>query len=499
MKEKVLGESYNEIVKATGVFGFVQVIKMVIGVIGAKFIAVFLGPVGIGIFGLFNNTIGIISSLTNFGINITSIREMSLAHAEKDLEKFSKRFIVLERWAIVIGIFGGIITFISAPFLSRLTFGSNKYEYWFMLLSFNFILTSFSSSRIALLQGMRMIKSIALSNLIISFLITTVSIPIYYFFRMDGIIPVILLSSGIVFLVNIFFTRNVEILKLKISLAETVQSGKPLLKLGFLLSINVIFGQICTYIIKLYLNSKGTTTEILGFYEVSSVILLSYVGMVFSAMSTDFYPRLTAISNDNEKVKSLVNNQIEIALLLLTPGITALYFVSPLLIEILYTKSFLGVLLIFKAGLFAIIIKAIIWPLAFVILAKGENRLYFKQELLGDALNIVFTIAFYRYLGLVGIGIASLINFIIYGIYVHYIIKQKFEFGLRKDTSKIIIVSCIVGLLDCLILFFVDYPNAYFLIGILLIFSSIYSYKELDKRIDIKLYLIRMKEKFTKK
>lgn len=491
--------SHKTIVKATGVFGFVQVIKMLVSVVGAKFIAVFLGPVGIGIFGLLNNTIGIISSLTSFGINLSSVREMSLAHAEKDIEKFSRRFIVLERWSIVIGVFGGLITFFLSSFLSQITFGSDKYQLWFVFLSINFILTGLSSSRIALLQGMRMIKSIALSNLIISFCITAISIPIYYYFRLDGMIPVILLSSLIVFVVNFYFTRNVAVLKLSISIRETIELGKPLLKLGFFLSINVIFGQICTYIIRLYLNYNGSTAAVLGFYEVSSVILLSYVGMVFTAMSTDFYPRLTAISSDNNKVKSLVNDQIEIALLIITPIITALYFVAPLFIEMLYSKSFFGVLLIFKAALFAIIIKAIIWPLAFIILAKGENKLYFKQELLGDALNISTTIVLYHFFDLVGIGLASLLNFIVYGFYVHYIIKKKFEFGFRPDTFKIISVSCVIGLVNCLILFFLDYPNAYFLIGIVLVFSCIYSYKELDKRIDIKRYLKRIKDKFNTK
>ncbi|MDO6736393.1 oligosaccharide flippase family protein [Wenyingzhuangia sp. 2_MG-2023] len=491
--------SHKTILKTTGVFGFTQILKMSISVIGAKFIAIFLGPVGIGIAGLLNNTISIVSSLTSFGIQVVSVREMSLAHAENDLGKFSKRFIVLERWSIAIGLFGGILTLCLSSVLSKLTFGSNEYQLWFVFLSINFILSSLTASRVAILQGMRMIRSIAVSNLVISILITIVTIPIYYFFRLKGIVSVILLSSAIALAVNLYFTRNVKILKLKITLQETIRCGKPLIKLGFLLSINVLFGQICTYIIKLYLNNSGTTAEILGFYEVSTIILLSYVGMIFNAMNTDYYPRLTAVSNDNVKIKALVNDQIEIALLIITPAITFLYLTAPILIRTLYSKDFLEVVLILKAALFAVIIRAIIWPLAYVILAKGENRLYFKQELLGDALNILLTIALYHFLGLIGIGLANLINFSIYGFYVYFILKNKFEFDFRKDTLRIMVVSCLIGLLNCLILFFVKDPNTYFLIGILLVLSCIYSYKELDKRVDIMAYLVKMKHKIKSK
>jgi O-antigen/teichoic acid export membrane protein len=496
MEIKDKENSHKTIIKATGIFGFAQAMKMIIGVIGSKCVAIFLGPIGIGTVGLLNNTIAIISSLTSFGLTITSVREVSLANAENDEIKFSERFIVLQRWSFLIGLFGAIVTIVFSKLLSKWTFGTSDYYFWFVILSVNFVFSSLTTSRIALLQGLRMIKPIAISNVLTSILITIVTVPVYYFFKFDGIVAVILLSSVLSFLINYYFTRNIKINNIKISISETFQRGIPLLKMGFLLSINVIFGQICNYFIKLYLNGNGTTAEILGLFEVSSVLLISYVGMIFNAMGTDFYPRITAVQSDNSKIKELVNDQIEIGLLLVTPAITFLYFCAPLLIQTLYTKEFLGVLLILKAALFAVIIKAIIWPLGFIILAKGENKLYFKQELIGDFLNITLTIILYHFLGLIGIGIATLINYTFYGFYVFRIVNKKFDFKLRNDAFKIILVCFIIGLLSCSITFLIDYPIAYYPLGIIFIFSIIYSYKELDKRINLFSYYLKIKNKF---
>ena len=104
--------SHKTILNATGIFGFAQAMKMLVSIVGSKFVAIFLGPFGIGIVGLLNNTIAIISSLTSFGINITGVREVSLANAENDKIKFSYRFIVLQRWSFLIGLFGAIVTII---------------------------------------------------------------------------------------------------------------------------------------------------------------------------------------------------------------------------------------------------------------------------------------------------------------------------------------------------------------------------------------------------
>lgn len=485
--------SYKTILKTTGVFGFSQALKMLIGIVGVKFAAIFLGPAGIGIVGLLRNTIGIIASLTSFGLPVVSVREVSLVNAENNPEKFSKRYISLERYAIVVGVFGALLTFFSSSYLSRFTFGNNEYQLWFQLLSINFILSSLTTTRSAILQAKRMVKSIAISSLVSSILITIITVPIYYFFKLKGIVPVILLSSVIGLIINLYFTRNVKILKIKVPIKETIQSSSSLIKLGFLLSINVLFGQLCTYVIKLYLNNSGTTAEIVGFYEISTVILISYVGMIFSAMSTDFYPRLTSICHDKTKTNALVNDQIEIALLIITPAITFLYLSSPIIINILYSKDFLSVIYIFKAALFSVIIKAIVWPLAYIILAKGEKKLYFKQELLGDALNISLTIVFYHFWGLIGIGLASLLNFSIYGIYVYFVLKNKFGFEFRKNTLKIIVFSFLTGLFNCLTLFFIDAVLGNFIIGSLLILSCVFSYRELDKRIDIQSIFLKLK------
>jgi O-antigen/teichoic acid export membrane protein len=215
-------------------------------------------------------------------------------------------------------------------------------------------------------------------------------------------------------------------------------------------------------------------------------------------MGTDFYPRITEVKNNNAKIRELVNDQIEMGLLLITPAIIFLYFGGPIIIKILYSNNFLKVLLIFKAALFAVIIKAVIWPLAYVILAKGDNKLYFKQEIISDLFLLVSTVVFYHYLGLMGIGIASMIQFLLYAFYIIPILKNKYDFSIRKDTFQIIIFCFLIGISASAVSFFIDYPDAYFPLGFILVFSIFYSYKELNKRVAIYSYFIKIKNKFKR-
>ncbi len=465
---------------------------------GSKFVALFLGTAGIGTVGLLQNTLAIISSITGFGINISGVRMVALADAEQDRALFSKTVVVLKRWSIATGLLGVLVTFILAKPLSIWTFGSTEYVNWFLVLSINFIFSGLAVNKMVLLQGTRSMKAIAVSTVVYAVLVTLTTIPIYYFFRMDGIIPVLVITSVLNYVVNWFFARKIEILPVQVSIKETFSRGKEMIQLGFLLSINVIFGHIMSYLLKLYFNFQTESTSVLGLYVVASTLLITYVGMIFNAMSTDFYPRLTAVQKDNSQVKEMVNDQIEIGLLLITPLILGFYFLAPIVIRVLYSKDFIDVVLILKFALLAIIIKAIIWPLSFIILAKGEKKLYFKQEIFSDAMNIGFTILLYQYVGLIGIGIAMLLNYAVYGVYVFNVVKNNFQFNFRENTIAIIIKSLILGSLAALTVAVIDYPNGYWILAILLLLSVYFSYVELNKRVDLAGFLMKIKNKFSR-
>ena len=437
MKEVQTDNSHKTILKATSIFGIMQVVKMIISIIGNKFVAIFLGPIGIGTVGLLSNVLNIIASISSFGIATVSVREIAIANADENPNKISEMISLLQKMALCIGLFGAIITLIFSKLLSQLTFGNTNYSYWFVILSINFIITSYATIQASILQGKNKLKAIAISNVVSGMLITFCTIIIYFFLKFDGVIWVILSSSIITLLINLYFTRNFKV-KFQLDFNEFVGKSKPIFQLGFLLSMNVIFGQICAYLIKIYLNASGSSTHVLGFYEVSTVILISYVGLIFNSMSIDFYPRLTSINQDKTKVNQLVNSQLEIALLLITPAIIFLYLTAPFVINLLYTKEFLPTYLILKAALFAMIIKAIIWPLSYIILAKGNKKQYFKQELVSDFLNVSLTVSFYHFFGLIGIGIAMVFNYVLYGFYVFYVVKRDYDFGFTNDCLRII-------------------------------------------------------------
>lgn len=484
-------KSYRSIVKATGVFGSMQVFRTLISVVSSKFVAVYLGPIGFGLLSLLNNAVNIIVAITNFEFLTVATREVALVSNSEDDTQLAKTIALLQRMAVVIGLFGAVFCLLFSKLLSTLTFGNPEKQHWFIILSFYLLITSFSNARMAVLQGVNNIRILAICNIVAAFITAIGTIILYYFLRIEGIIWVMLYSSIVLFFVTFYFTRQYKFSINSHGFKEFYHNSSPIFKFGFFMSVNLILGQICNFVIKLYLNDSGASSQVLGYYEVSTVILINYLGLIFNAMSYDFYPKLTSVSSDNEKVKQLVNNQIEIALILVTPAIVFLYLSAPFLIELLYTKQFLSTFLILKVALFSIILKAIIFPLGYIVLVKGDKKLFFKQALFSDLLNLVFSIVLYKYYSLLGLGIAYFLNYSIYAIYVCRMVKKYYDFSFVQSCRKLIGVSLLIGVSAIVIIFSFEQLYTYILISILLLISIVYSYTELNQRIGVKDYIIK--------
>lgn len=472
--------SHQSILKATGIFGFVQLLKMVVFAVSSKLIALFLGPVGVGLVALLQNVLQIILALTGFEFLKTATREIAITKETT----FATTVNLLFQVAIGIGCLGALVSVLFGLFFNQLIFTTSLPFSWYWLLAFYFIFTSISNVYVAILQGVNQIKTLALFNVVVSFFTAIGSVLFYYYWGTNGIIWAVVYGALVQLVVAFLFTQKFKWQFSFLALKDLRTNASPMLQLGFFMSMNLIFGQICFLLIKLFLTQSTKSTAIIGIYEVGNVILVNYLGLVFQAMSYDFYPKLAAMHTDNTGIKKLVNKQMEVALILITPAVLFLYLVGPYVLELFYSNSFLPAFSILKWALVSVILKAVTMPLGYIILAKGNKKQFFKQELLGDFLNVTFSIVFYYYFGLEGLGLAYVLHYAIYALYVYVVVNKAYEFEFENELKKLIFVNLNLGIGAVLAVFFL--PQYQFFVCVLVVFSIVYSFRELQKRVDLK-------------
>ena len=284
----------STVLKALGVFGGVQGLNILAGVVRTKCAALWIGPEGVGLMSLFVPNIMTVSYLTQLSLRQSAVRDISLVAA--DPRSPSARLLALSarRLGLVLGLFGMFLTIALAPELSRWTFGSEDYANGFRILSLILLLTSFTAADNAILQSFNRLKALASANMWGSMLGTAVIVASLFFFRIDGIIPALIAIPFGAWLFSRLASRNVPGPPVTApSFAQSLRAGKTMVVLGLYLTVSDVVTQLASYLFSIFLNREASTADV-GIYQSGYTMVNYYVGMIFTAISMEYYPRLTA-------------------------------------------------------------------------------------------------------------------------------------------------------------------------------------------------------------
>ena len=163
-------------------------------------------------------------------------------------------------------------------------------------------------------------------------------------------------------------------------LRETYRSGLGMAKLGIYMTIAGFVASFSAYVLNSFISNKGGIEQV-GLYNAGWGVVGQYTGLIFTAMATDYSPRLSAIHSDNAKIKELVRQQSETALLIITPLLALLIVAMPLVIRILYSPSFLPVVMFASLTILGMQFKVVSWAMGYVYLAKGDGQPFMIIEI----------------------------------------------------------------------------------------------------------------------
>ena len=392
--------------KAMGIFGGVQVMGIICSIIRTKLVAMWIGPVGTGLFALFNNALEMISTGTNLGIRSSSVRDISQAADERDTSLIARMVTVVRKWSLWLGLAGALLTLSLAPVLSQLTFGDTTHIWGFVALSVAVLLQALTNGEYAVLQGTAHLKRLASVTLWGTIVGLAVSVPLFYLLRERSIVPSII-AYAVALAAFAWVFRNREYPAAQVSRRETFDMGK-----GF-----VRPAQLATYAFTAWLNVKAGTAEV-GFYQAGYTLINKYTGLILTALGMEYYPRLAKVVHSRLRLRAFISQEINVAITVMAPIVAAFILLRELAVWILYTPEYNVILTFVSWGMVGTVLRTLSWCLAFTILAKGDGKTYLWTEVASAVINLVLNILFYQWWGLTGLGIAFLVSYLLYTLIV---------------------------------------------------------------------------------
>lgn len=480
MEDKRQNNAYTHILKYTGLFGGVQALSILVALVRNKLVAILLGPMGMGLMSLFNTTIRFISDSTNLGVGVSAVKHLSEAYEQNDKQKLQQSVQTIRAWATVTALGGMLVCALLSPLLSRYTFGWGKHTLHFLLLSPAVAMTTLTLGETAILKGVRKLGALAHISLINIVLALILTVPLFFFLGISAIVPSINLVALTQLAVTLTFSLHCCPMQFRLDKA-TLQRGVSMIKLGIAFLFAGIFGSGSDFLIRSFVNNAGSP-DTLGLFNAGYMITMTYGGMVFSAMETDYFPRLSAIEQTGATLNATVNKQIEVSLLIISPMLVALIIGLPLILPLLYSRTFSPATAMAQIMALALYLRAVKLPIAYLPLARGDSRSYLLMEGIYAAVYILISIGCFHAFGLFGLGAAvvsvACFDFIMLNVYMRF----RYGYMLSRSAVKLMLQQLPIGLV-AYVLTKTGESWTYWLAGTGLFCLSLYlSLKELHKR-----------------
>lgn len=393
----------SRVVKAISMLGSTQMVNMLCSVVRNKALAVWVGPIGVAVMGVLMQTLEFMGALTQLEIRTTAVRDV----ASRPPAQRGEIIGIVRRVGRALGLLGLLLLLLFAPIFSQLMFGSGEYSWAFRILSLALFIQALQGSEIVVLQAEGNFRAIASSSLMGGLLSLGIALILFKTLGINSLAPVLVTYSLMTWLFTARHTRSFRSAAANLSLRQCFSRSRHYISMGFYLVIT----SLVTYGINLSFmaiieRTVGSTD--LGFYQAGNTMLIRYVGVFFTAITYEFYPRLSAASPRHGHAALIMTHQARTCLLLFFPCAVAAILLAPLLIRLLYSAEYLPMLPYFTLGMVGMMLRPASMILSYSFIAFNKVRPFLFTEIISALAGFALNIAGFLLAGFPGLGLATI-------------------------------------------------------------------------------------------
>jgi len=421
MKERGLRFLKTDLFKTSFWNGIATVIKMAVGLVSNKIVAVYLGPSGIALIGQFGNFIGMASAIASMGVSGGITKYIAEYHNN---EAKRKQIISTGLKTIIFGtLITSIITFIGAKYFCQTILHSQEYVSIFYIFSVTLFLSTLNGFLMSILNGYKEFKKIIAVNVLSSFVGLAIAIVLVIRYGVYGALLGGLLSVTVIVTVTLLFVIKSPWFKINNFKAAFDFSAFRNLSKFTLMAFTSMFA--VTYIqllVRTYIINHLSIEEA-GYWQGVVKISDIYLSIITTTLGIYYLPRLSEIK-ENKELRREILKGYKFLLPLAIVSSLVIYLLRGFIIDVLFAPSFQPMKQLFLFQLLGNVFKIASWLLAFLMLAKAMTKTFIITEIVFGLAFYGLTVLFLDKYGTIGVTMAYCLNYFVYLIVMVFIFRK---------------------------------------------------------------------------
>jgi PST family polysaccharide transporter len=404
----------KELFKVTSLNSISVILKIAIGFVSAKVIAIFIGASGMALVGNLRNFVASVEGFATLGFTNGIVKYV--AEKEEDSQELKRYFSTIFFTLLFAISVCSLVLFIFAENWNLVVFGSN-FQYRLVIKAFALALPWYIGSLIiiAIINGFAAFKKVIIINIIGNILGLIITVGLIFKFQTFGALLAVVLSPAVLFFVTLFFIDKKWNLKTQISFkAFDISVLKSMSEYSIMALFSIVLGPIIYLSIRTFIiNSIGIDQA--GYWEAVTRISTYYLLFLSTILTVYYLPKLSK-SQSVIETKTIFRSYFTGIIPVFFVGLVLVYFLRFFIIRVLYTEEFLPISSLFFWQLLGDFFKGMSLILGFQFFAKKLTKAFLITELISLAILATGSYYFVTIYGIEGVVIAHATTFFLYFI-----------------------------------------------------------------------------------
>lgn len=401
--------------------------------------AILLGTSGIGTLSLYQSVLQAAQTISNMGIPTSGVREISDSVAHATPIALNRAIVTVRRLSLLTGILGLILTAGLSDSLSQVLGQGDTMATDLKFLGCGVFFLCLALGESAILQGLRELRAVAGTQVISVVIGLPLLLGPCFVWGAAGMAPGLATAAAATWGITRYATRSLGEAS-SVSWQDVWRTSGPLLRFGAAMMGNAAAASIVALATRaLVTRSEGLESN--GILQAAMMLAGIFVTFLFSAMGTDFLPRLTAAKSDFRHVNRLVNEQIEVAVLLCSPGLLLTLALSPWLIQLFYSADFASAATLVPWFLVGNLLQIFGWPLGFLQMVLARPRTYLLTQTAFHLSQISLIVLLLPTYGLYAVAATFLVCYLCYLFCIAWYARRKTGFRFTRGSISQITTS----------------------------------------------------------
>jgi enterobacterial common antigen flippase len=410
--------------RATAILSGSSIVTILVGVVSAKVMAVVLKPTGYGYYGLLQSLVALSTIVAGAGMATSMVRLG--AGPAKSGDHATMANLRSGAW-LLFAVIAALVLLVFSAFrvsISRWTLGSPNYAGAIVLMGIALVAAVAGRLQTGILNAYHRVGALAKYGVVNAILSAAVAIAAVLLWGEKGVASAILAGSVASVAASTYYLyRDVGRPAARSSRRETVKATGSILRFGGPYMASSLVGTGVQFALP-FLVLHLLDTEDVGYYRAAAAISVNYMAFLVTAMTQDYFPRVSAASKDIATLTKLINDQHRVVMLLVIPMILGTLALVPYVIPIVYSNKFAPAVVILEWMLIGDLFKFSSWTISFAILARCGSSVYLTTESIGGTVMLLSTWLGVRWFGLPGLGISFLAGYVLYYLLVLIVIRR---------------------------------------------------------------------------